>query len=649
VSSLPPDGLKTIFIDLEDTMSKSVKELWEAHAQENGKSSEYVETKAKAFPPSYEYALKWDLIQHPPLVTDPTKDCRWNEHSYYNMLMELFAKDVAKCITRIKSADRAQAKRIEDLLKRVKSEEPSSELLGLYATYRVAVHSALDANVAAAKAAPGLNSDAESKLAEIGKRFYKVLHAGKAVLYDVENDEWTSYKDCLDHFAHMKIKFISAESGRSYTKVAFRAFQEWPKAPLYNTVVFNPRRAGHYDDKFNLWQGFVTQPEKGDDDQMLWELLRRICDYNENYFNYVQKWLAHMIQKPWERPGTALGISGEQGLGKNAFVETVGMLLTTTQMMDLMSNASSESAGIGKVLSTGAFGYFTSYDEVFGSFNALAGNKILLFLDEATWGGGHTQKARLKTAITGPTVTINDKHMKHLVVQNCRRFIFASNEEFYYGADPSDRRLLPLEYQTKNRPTDEWFRTFYEMRRASKMVAHLLYRLQHIDLTGWEPMRALRELEVVTGNAIQLDSAPDYQKWMDDMADTGTMAMPKDAEFPEYRKPVCGRFITEDELRKSFQLWTGRQDMKGWNSADFVAARTRIFGPRVQKRVIDDERAYGRKMPSQEDMRKRLDAQYRWKRNVWGGAVLEEGDEPMPEAISISLLKRLQENRTSKT
>lgn len=619
-------------------MDQSIKELWEAKASELGKLPIYVEAHLSQFPPQYKFTLNWPVTGMQPFVKDSSQTGRWNELHMYEQLMDLFAKDVGKTIERIRRSDRAQASRIEALLKRVKTEEPSSELLGLYATYRPIVNSAMDAAQAAVETASKISDDAEGVLNVIGERFYKVMHAGKAVLYDVQNDEWTTYKDCADHFAHKKVQVLNPDTGKYTTKNAFMAFKEWDKAPRYDSVVFEPRHNGHYDLKFNLWQGYVVSPEPGDDDLLLWELLERICDGNEAYFTYVQKWLAHMVQKPWERPGTALGISGEQGLGKNAFVETIGMIMTTKQMIELMSSADRQGATIGKVLATGAFGYFTSYDEVFGPFNALAGNKILLFLDEATWGGGHTQKARLKTAITGPTVTINDKHMKHLVVPNCRRFIFASNEEFYYGADPSDRRLLPLEYKTQNRPTDAWFSQFYETRRSGKMLSNLLHRLQAVDLTGWEPMRALRELEIVTGQAIQTDSAPDYQQWMDDVADSGSILLarrPDDLDSStEERLPVCAGFVTEDELRLAYQKWSGRNDQKGWTRAEFVAARDKIFGPRVQKRVAG-LKPYGRNVPPQAELRARLDAQYRWKRDRWGPLQ----DTPAAEANVMQRLK----------
>jgi hypothetical protein len=609
-------------------MEKSVKQIWQEYAAANGRDEKFLEVRTRAFPKD-SLTMNWAITGIEPVVTDWNQPPLWNEQRYFkDVLAPHFIERANQVSERLRLTDRAQALRIAAFVKRLQTEEPSSELLGLYATYNLAVTAASDAVASLAKVTQSVSTETEASLSEVGKRYYKVMHSGKAVLYDVVNDEWTSYKDCETHFAHLKVQWLNPDTGKFSSKNAFAAFKEWDKAPRYDAVVFNPRRAGHYDTSFNLWQGFNVHPEEGDDDLMVWDLLHRICDSNEAYFDYVQKWLAHMVQKPWERPGTALGMVGSQGLGKNAFVETIGMLMTSKKMLDLMQSKD-ETGELGKVLSTGAFGYFTSYDEVFGNFNALAGNKILLFLDEATWGGGHTQKARLKTAITGAQVIINDKHMKHLIVPNFRRFIFASNEEFYYGADPSDRRLLPLEYKTENRPSDDWFKQFYELRSNGKMVNHLLHRLLNVDLTDWEPMKALRELEIVTGEAIQSESAPDYQQWMDDIADTGTILTPRRPDeydsSTEERMEVCGQFVTEDQLRISYQKWTGRNDMKGWQRAEFVAARDAIFGPRIQKRH-EGTKPYGRNVPPQAEMRRRLDSQYRWKRNRWA-AVVQEDDQ----------------------
>lgn len=585
----------------------SVKQLWIEHASLTGKGQDYLTVNESKFPPNYKFIFNWAVTQLAPVVLDNTQDGLWNERKFFKELFDIFSKRASSVLERIRAADKQKAKRIEDLLKRAKDEAPSDELLGLYSTYKRTVDDAEDAYATDKEKASSILDGSDAQLQQIGKRFNKVLYAGKAVLYDVEADGWTYYEDCKKHFGHLKIELLNPMTGKPQLKNAFSAFEEWDKAPRYDRVVFNPRHDGHYDTNFNLWQGMSVVPEAGNEDMLLWELLMKICDNNEEYFEYVQKWLAHMIQKPWELPGTALGISGPQGLGKNTIWETIGMLLSSVASIIKMRD--DIDSVVGNVLGTGAFGYFTSYNHVFGEFNAIAGNKTLLFLDEATWGGGHVQKAQLKTAITGPTVLINDKNMRHLTVPNYRRFVFASNEAFYYGADADDRRLLPLEFKDKHRPSKEWFNSFYAARKNGKMLQNLLYRLKNIDIKDWQPMQALRAINIVTGQAIQQSSIADYQQWLDDIAETGKMIIPGDREHPELSIPVCDEFVDEDQLRRSYQLYTNQHDMKGWNKPEFKIVRDNILGQKKQKRC-----GRGRNMPSQLEMQRRLDAQYSWTR-----------------------------------
>lgn len=588
-------------------MEKTIKELWTERATELGKEPIWIEAHCGKLPPQYTPKLDWSLAAMEPLGLPPDVTPEAAEMLFYERYMESYRKTINEVLPLIKRTEPQKHKQLVTLLQKIDAEEPSNTLLSTLHHFKTLLNATRAEQQAAGEAQKVLDDDLDMKLREIGKRFYKVKHSGKAVLYDVDNDEWTFYDDCRTHYGHMRVGTIN-DAGKPTVRNIFDVFREWRDAPRYDQVVFNPRKDGHYDASFNLWQGIQVQPEDGDDDLLLWELLEKICDGNDQYFDYVQKWLAHMVQKPWELPGTAIGISGKQGLGKNAFVETVGMLLSTPQMIDLMNRRSG--ATLGKVLSTGAFGYFTSYDEVFGNFNALAGNKLLLLLDEATWGGFHDQKARLKTAITGQTVTINDKFMRQLPIANCRRFVFLSNDGYYIGVDPDDRRLLPLEFKAENRPSDDWFNQFYRDRAKGKMIQNLLYRLQHLDISTWEPMRALKEVEITTGAAIQTGSAPDYVHWLADMAETGTMLMK--VEMEEFDTPVCNSFITESDLKKSYQLTTGRKDVKGWNRHEFVELRDKVLGEKRQKRVSEVPE-YGRHIPSIHELRKRVGELSRWK------------------------------------
>src|ERR1700722_10633179 len=251
---------------------KTIHELWKERAAENGRTAEFVEANKSSFPPNYTMTLNWGIAHLTPSVFDPEQTGEWNEHKTYTELLGIFKKRVESVIERIKASDKQQANRILALLKRIETEPPKSELLGLYATYRPIVDSAGDASAAARETKLMVEATAEARLNEVGERFYKVKHSGKAVLYDVNLDEWTWYEDCKKHFGHLKVQIHNPDTNRTVTRNVFDAFLEWEKAPRYDRVTFNPRRTGHYtsEDKgisnFNLWTGILVKAEAGDDD-----------------------------------------------------------------------------------------------------------------------------------------------------------------------------------------------------------------------------------------------------------------------------------------------------------------------------------------------------------------------------------------------
>ena len=51
-----------------------------------------------------------------------------------------------------------------------------------------------------------------------------------------------------------------------------------------------------------------------------------VCDGIEARFRYVIGWLAQMIQQPQTKPGIALVLRGEEGVGKTLVGEAIGAL-----------------------------------------------------------------------------------------------------------------------------------------------------------------------------------------------------------------------------------------------------------------------------------------------------------------------------------
>jgi hypothetical protein len=139
----------------------------------------------------------------------------------------------------------------------------------------------------------------------------------------------------------------------------------WLKSPnrrTFHNIVFNPRIVGHYDGNFNIWKGFAVTAEKGDC-ALFWDHVKNIiCCGKEAHYVYVRKWLAHLIQKPWII-ATALVLRGKQGTGKGTFVAAIGKLLGHH------------------------YAPLCNLDQILGRFNHHLKNAILIFADEAIWGG----------------------------------------------------------------------------------------------------------------------------------------------------------------------------------------------------------------------------------------------------------------------
>jgi hypothetical protein len=98
-----------------------------------------------------------------------------------------------------------------------------------------------------------------------------------------------------------------------------------PSRRHYARVVFDPcdTAPAHY----NLWRGFSVQPDPGKScEKFLAHIRDNICSGNSEHFLWVIGFLAHMVQKPEEKPGMSLVLRGAEGVGKGFFANTIGKL-----------------------------------------------------------------------------------------------------------------------------------------------------------------------------------------------------------------------------------------------------------------------------------------------------------------------------------
>jgi len=214
-------------------------------------------------------------------------------------------------------------------------------------------------------------------LEELNQKFAIVPTGNKfTIVNETENE--TMFLAPSDFRLALQNRFATDSSGKFPKQVQVSTW--WlthPERREYKSVDFLPIAETPYG-VFNMWKGFAVKPIGGLEDIPLFhELIDEvICSGNEQWALYLWGWLAHMVQFPKEKPGVAVVLrSDAQGVGKSRFAEYVGSLL-------------------GRHFRTVTHGR-----HIHGNFNSHLKDTLMLFGDEAVWGGDRRTESILKQLI----------------------------------------------------------------------------------------------------------------------------------------------------------------------------------------------------------------------------------------------------------
>lgn len=292
-------------------------------------------------------------------------------------------------------------------------------------------------------------------------------------------------------------EFLDAK-GNVKQKPLFKAWMESKNRRQYRGVEFAPQGApkGYY----NLWRGFkYANSEMGIAEATeRCKLFRShvnevICDGNEDHQRYMWAWLAHMVQKPEDKPGVAVVLRGEEGTGKGSFVSP------------FMSMLGKHGLSVA------------NRQHYFSNFNGATEGKVLIYLDEAVWAGSKQDESILKSQITERTQVIERKGFESYSVHSCSRFIMSSNEDWVIPAGKDARRFFVLDVSSKHKQdTQGYFKDLNEEFENGGDEALYVY-LKHYDFSGVNireapQTKALMEQKLLSLNSVQ-------QWWYDVISD----------------------------------------------------------------------------------------------------------------------------------
>ena len=320
-----------------------------------------------------------------------------------------------------------------------------------------------------------------------------------------------------------------------------------PARRTYENIVFKPQNAPLKNPRlYNLWKGF---PEHSVKDEIAAKdgvaafkehMLENICQKDEGLYVWLWSYFAHIIQKPGEKPLTALVFRGDKGVGKNALIRIIGELL-------------------------GSYYLLTSDRRyLVGNFNAHMENRLLFVLDEAFWSGDKQAEGRLKDLITGDRHVIERKGKEMYEVDNFTRVVIIGNEDWLVPASFDERRFAVFDVGDGRKQDTHYFRT---MRKNMELggYCHLFEELLQHDLSEaekeglWNKAPSNDALLVQKLNSL----GPFEQWWQGSLHDGNILGMP-------FTEGEWLYFVATSNLRSAFQTYCKEHNI-----------RSRISNPRI--------------------------------------------------------------------
>lgn len=285
-------------------------------------------------------------------------------------------------------------------------------------------------------------------------------------------------KKLVESYRHLKCKIFTLRKGiQIEEKITFithwindEYIRRYDKVGLYPTPFICP------PETYNLWNGWrienINIKESDNDDYLLiFDHIKKI--FGNECSNYALDWIANLLQKPGLLPKAALLLKSLEGLGKGFLIELLKIL-----------------CGKQYVLLTKKVDR-----DVFGKFNALLENRIIVCLDEMSVKMAREYEDDLKDYIVNPDVSINPKNRNQYETNNFVHLISFSNLDWPWVISESDRRYLAVDSSEVEIPDRAYFEKLFQLLSDDAVMKKVYRTFMKRDITKFQPQDSRPETE----------------------------------------------------------------------------------------------------------------------------------------------------------
>jgi hypothetical protein len=347
-------------------------------------------------------------------------------------------------------------------------------------------------------------------------------------LADVQAGKRTEIEFFKKQEAEVLLKrFLENQAIACDAKLVIHQFWTNPNTKVFDRITFSP--LPQPATTINYWVGPTAKPHLGNCDIIKAFLLNIICSGSSVVFTYLFCFLAHMLQRPEEKPGIIIVLLGGQGTGKGTFFRILRAIWdrTTIQVSDI--------------------------EEVIGRFNAALERNYIVCMDEAMFSGDKKAVDRLKSLVTETTCRIEQKYQPARTIDSYHRFFAASNHSQFAHIEQDDRRFAFLRVSDDAKGNHQFFGQISKAIEDPVVIDALFYELVNLDISQFNVRKKPQTSELIRQKLRSLDG---FSRFWYEVLTAGSLTGHSEAVSPW----ICTIFIPTGTLVRNYTSFNKRAD-----------------------------------------------------------------------------------------
>ena len=348
----------------------------------------------------------------------------------------------------------------------------------------------------------------------------------------------------------------------SNSKTVIDDFWLDPNTTEYTQTAFSPAQT--LSSTLNFWVGHTVEPKQGDC-QIIKDFIGHIvCCGDKASYKYLMKFLAHMLQKPEEKPGICIVLIGGQGVGKGIFFQLLSRVWGATTLL------------------------VSDIDQVIGRFNAALERNYVVCMDEALFAGDKKSLNSLKSVVTEPEIRIEQKYQPSRTINSYQRFFAATNHEQFAHMEHDDRRFLFLRVSDKHKQNTEYFGELHNSLHDGTAVEAFVYELLNGSIASFDVRSRPQTKEHLRQ---RLQSLEHFERWLYEVLKQGEITVDEFLTI-EWNEPV---FVSTGNLIKGYKYANKNAERYATVQSDRIAETLKRVCPSAQRKKSTEKNSSNRK------------------------------------------------------